>query len=86
MKRQIFIVLFFGLCYCLNTPWGLLAQGMSGTGRGPELVFTERYAAKNIKLVGKLSLESEVQFQDFTFQGKLPNQFDVFGGIALGKN
>ncbi len=60
MKRQVFIVLFLGLCYCLNTPWGLLAQGMSGTGRGPELVFTERYAAKNIKLVGKLSLESEV--------------------------
>ena len=60
MKAGVFTWIAGSLCCALGAAGGLLAQGLSGTGRGPELVFTEQYAAKNVTLAGKLSLETEV--------------------------
>lgn len=60
MKAGRFTSILCSLCCALGAAGELLAQGLSGTGRGPELVFTEQYAAKNVTLVGKLSLRTEV--------------------------
>ena len=60
MKAGMFTSILCSLCCALGAAGELLSQGLSGTGRGPELVFSEQYAAKNVTLVGKLSLESEV--------------------------
>ncbi|MEE2821534.1 MAG: hypothetical protein VYA53_00975 [Acidobacteriota bacterium] len=69
------------LCCVLGMSWELLSQGLSGTGRGPELVFTEQYATKNVTLVGKLSLEGEVLKLDLQRVG---NKVYLYGAGIKG--